>query len=122
MAEKTYMMQMGMGVDLHGQDPTKAASRAVHNAIMNNCLCGISDVLGDKGAEDKMHVHVLITCPRPNEVNKEQVLKELPFGVKTIEVKEGGMAAPHVFSARFGDKSPETIVCNAAVTVSYNHR
>ena len=35
MTEKRYIMQMGMGVDLHGQNPTEAASRAVHNAIAN---------------------------------------------------------------------------------------
>jgi uncharacterized protein (TIGR02058 family) len=53
-------------------------------------------------------------------VNKDKVLSELPFGIKTIEVKEGGMIAPHVLSPRYGDKSAETLVANAAVTISFN--
>ncbi|MBI4831906.1 MAG: Lin0512 family protein [Candidatus Lindowbacteria bacterium] len=122
MSEKRYLIQMGMGVDLHGQNPTKAASRAVHNAIANNCLCGISDVLHAKHAEEKMHVHVLVACPKPEQVDKEAVLKELPFGVKSIEVTEGGMVTPHAYSPELGDKTGETYVANAAVTVAVNSK
>ncbi|RJP69700.1 MAG: hypothetical protein C4532_10500 [Candidatus Abyssobacteria bacterium SURF_17] len=120
MSEKQYLTQMGMGVDLHGQNPTKAAARAVHNAIANNCLCGISEVLHAERLEDDMHVHVMIACPKPEEVDTEAVLEELPFGIKTIEVKEGGMISPHVYEPRLGDKTGETYVANAAVTVMVN--
>jgi len=118
MSEKRYLMQMGMGVDLHGQSPTEAASRAVHNAIANNCLCGMSEVLHTDHPEEKMHVNVLIACPRPDEVNAEEVLKNIPFGIKTIEVKEGGMTSPNVFSPKLGDKTAYALVANASVMVS----
>ncbi|MBI5115319.1 Lin0512 family protein [Candidatus Poribacteria bacterium] len=118
MEDKRYLIQMGMGVDLHGQNPTKAATRAVHNAIANNCLCGISEVLHAEKVEQKLHVHVLVACPKPEKVDKAAVLKELPFGVKTIEVKEGGMISPHAYAPELGDRTAETYVANAAVTVS----
>ncbi len=115
MAAKPYFLQMGMGVDLHGQNPTEAARRAVHNAIANNCL---SDNLHTKEAEKKVHVHVLVACPKPNEVNKDAVLKEVPFGVKTIEVQQGGMITRHCYAPQHGDKTDESLVANAAVTIS----
>jgi len=118
MTEKRYIMQMGMGVDLHGQNPTEAASRAVHNAIANNCLCGMSEVLHTDHPEEKMHVSVLVACPRPQEVNTEEVLKSVPFGIKTIEVKEGGMTSPNVFSPQLGDKTANALIANASVMVS----
>lgn len=118
MSEKRYIMQMGMGVDLHGQNPTEAAQRAVHNAIANNCLCGISEVLHTDHAEEKMRVDVLVACPKPDEVNTEDVLKEIPFGIKTIDVKEGGMLSPNVFSPQLGDRTSDALVANASVTVS----
>ncbi len=33
MVRKRLIIEMGMGVDQHGQDPTVAAARAVRNAI-----------------------------------------------------------------------------------------
>lgn len=65
-----------------------------------------------------MHVHVLVACPKPQEADTKAVLEKLPFGIKTIEVKEGGMTSPHTFAPKLGDKSKETFVANAAVTVS----
>jgi uncharacterized protein (TIGR02058 family) len=61
---------------------------------------------------------VLVACPKPEEVDTEAVLKKLPFGIKTIEVREGGMVSPHTYAPQLGDKSAETFVANAAVTVS----
>ncbi len=33
MARKRLIIEMGMGIDQHGQEPTVAAARAVRNAI-----------------------------------------------------------------------------------------
>ena len=43
---KRFLVEFAMGTDLHGQNVTKAACKAVRNAISNCCLCGISDCLG----------------------------------------------------------------------------
>ncbi len=37
---KRLIIEMGMGVDQHGQEPTVAAARAVRNAIAHNALPG----------------------------------------------------------------------------------
>jgi len=36
MADKRFIIQIGTGVDLHGQNPTEAASRAVARQNQNN--------------------------------------------------------------------------------------
>jgi uncharacterized protein (TIGR02058 family) len=118
MSEKRYIVQLGMGVDLHGQDPTQAARRAVRDAIGNNCLCGLLEILHIENPDEDMRVHVLIACPKPDEVDGEAVLSELPLGVKTIEVGEGGMWSPGLYLPQLGDSSAEVLVANASVTVS----
>ena len=118
MSEKRFIVQIGMGVDLHGQDPTQAARRAVRNAITNNCLCGLSEIVNITKPNEEMHVHVHIACPKPEEVDKEAVVEELPFGIKTIEVENGGMMTPGLYVPQLGDDSADALVANASVTVS----
>lgn len=118
MNKKRYIVQLGMGVDLHGQDSTQAARRAVRNAISNNCLCGLAEIINIKNPNEGMYVDVLIACPNPDGVDGEQVLSELPFGKKTIEVVEGGMRAPGLYVPQLGDDSEDALVAIASVTVS----
>jgi uncharacterized protein (TIGR02058 family) len=120
MNQKRYIVELGMGIDLHGQDSTQAARRAVRNAISNNCLCGLSEIFHIDNPNEQMFVHVLIACPAPEEVDKQAVLDELPFGVRTIEVKQGGMLAPALYVPQLGDSSPDALVAIASVTVSVN--
>lgn len=120
MAEKRFVIELGMGADLHGQDVTQAARRAVRNAISNSCLCGLSEILDMKDPSEEMIIDVLITCPAPDTVDKDAVLAELPFGRKTIEVKEGGMTSPGLYIPQLGDDSPDIVVANASITVSVN--
>jgi uncharacterized protein (TIGR02058 family) len=118
MNKKRFIVQLGMGVDLHGQDPTQAARRAVRNAISNNCLCGLAEIVNMKNPNEEMYVDVLIACPNPGAVDGEAVLNELPFGKKTIEVVEGGMMAPGLYVPQLGDVSRDALVATASVTVS----
>ncbi len=118
MSEKRYIIELGTGADLHGQDVTKAARRAVRDAISDSCLCGLREVLGMTDPSKEMLVHVLIACPNPEQVDKDAVLEELPLGMKSIEVKEGGMLSPGLFVPELGDHSPDILVANASVTVS----
>lgn len=118
MTRKRFIVQIGMGVDLHGQDPTQAACRAVRDAIAENCLCGLSEIIDMKNPNKEMYVDVLVACPKPDKLDKQAVLAELPFGIKSIEVKDGGMLAPGLYVPQLGDESPDTLVANASVTVS----
>ena len=38
MAKKRCLLEMGMGTDLHGKDYTKAAQRAVRDALWHNSV------------------------------------------------------------------------------------
>jgi uncharacterized protein (TIGR02058 family) len=116
MTLKRFIIEVGMGVDPHGQDHTRAAERAVQDAIQRNCLCGLQEVAGLKNPGD-MVVEVLIGCPRPEFVDGEKVLKALPFGQKKIEVRQGGLLGKTLFQPELGDKTDEMIVANAIVTV-----
>ena len=42
---KKYIVEIGMGADLHGQDVTKAGRKAVKDAISHSCLCGLQEIL-----------------------------------------------------------------------------
>jgi len=116
---KKFITQIGMGVDQHGHDNncTKAAIKAIKNAISNNCLSGLSEICNLKNPAD-MFVHVKLACPYPDKINEKKILRALPFGTKSLEIVEGGMIAPGIMIKELGDTSSDIIVCNAAVTVS----
>ena len=42
---RKFIVEFGMGTDLHGQDVNKAAKKAVKDAVSRSCLCGLQDVL-----------------------------------------------------------------------------
>jgi uncharacterized protein (TIGR02058 family) len=119
--EKRYVVEIGMGVDQHGHrgDPTEAAIKAIHNAISNISLCGISEVLnlGDPG---EMIVDVLLGAPFPQNVNEEKVLEAIPFGKKRLKAIEGGLIARGVQLKSLGDDSADILIVNAAITVSFD--
>lgn len=108
---------MGTGVDQHGQEVTTAATRAVQDAISGVCLIGLLEMVELDDIND-MLLDVLVSCPRPQEVDTSKVLQALPFGKKEIQVVEGGMVVKGHSSPALGDRSDEIIVANAAVTVS----
>ena len=117
-----FVVQIGSGVDQHGHndDCTNAAIKAIKNAISNNCLTGLLEICGLKDPNDlqKMVVHVKVGVPYPENINKEKVLKAIPFGTKSIEIERGGLVAKGIMIKELGDSSDKIIVCNAVVTVS----
>ncbi|MCS7285900.1 MAG: Lin0512 family protein [Anaerolineae bacterium] len=116
MALKKFIVEIGQGIDQHGQDPTRAARKAVVDAISRSCLCGLVEILGLRDL-NQVEVEVLVACPYPEKVRAEEVLEAIPFGQKRIEVREGGMIARGIYQPELGDKSDEILVANAAVTV-----
>jgi uncharacterized protein (TIGR02058 family) len=114
---KRFIIEVGMGVDQHGQDNTRAAEKAVQDAIHRSCLCGLREVAGLKSLNEVV-VEVLIGCPAPESVDKEKVLKILPLGRKKIEVRKGGLLGKTLFQLELGDRTEELVVANAIVTVS----
>lgn len=101
MAFKRYVVELGYGADLHGGNATKAAMRAVKDAVSRSCLCGLFEIIGLRDP-DRMHVKVRIGCPRPGELNAEAILGVIPFGSRELEVVEGGLMTQGVEVSALG--------------------
>ena len=109
MARVRCITEMGMGVDLHGRDATKAARRAVSDAIRHSSL-GFVRFVGK--TPNDMIVDVKIGVPDPSGVDTSAVAKELPYGKVTVTAEKGGLEIP----AESGGDA--IIIANAAVMVS----
>jgi len=110
------IIEMGMGVDQHGQEPTVAAARAVRNAIAHNALPGVWEVAG-LSHPNEMIVEVQVGVPYPDQVRQEEVLAVLPFGRKSLTVELGGMVVQGRAIAELDDKNDEMLIAVASVTV-----
>ena len=108
MTLKRMVLQIGMGTDIRGRDYTKAAVRALRDALWHNSL-SVADAMGLP--VDSMQVEVTIGVPHPERVNKEAVLAVLPHGTGTVTVVEGGLEIAN------GAGTNATIVANAAAVV-----
>jgi uncharacterized protein (TIGR02058 family) len=109
MARVRCITEMGMGVDVHGKDATKAARRAVSDAIRHSSL-GFFRMLGKTSSD--MFVDVTIGVPDPGAVDTSAVASELPYGTVTVTAVKGGL---EVAAEHGGDA---IIIANAAVIVS----
>jgi uncharacterized protein (TIGR02058 family) len=105
---KRVAVEIGMGTDIRGTDYTKAAVRALRDALWHNSL-NVADALGKP--VDSMFVEVLIGVPRPEKVDKAEVLKVLPHGTGTVEVVQGGLEIPNDAG------TSSTVIASAAAIV-----
>lgn len=116
MALKRYIVELGYGTDLHGGNSTKAACRAVKDAVSRSCLCGLFEIFALEDP-NSMHVQVKIACPKPEEVDGELVLAAVPFGTKKLEIVSGGMMTRGLEVPELGS-GDNIFVAIAALTVS----
>jgi uncharacterized protein (TIGR02058 family) len=110
MTTTRWITEMGMGVDVHGSDYTKASRRAVSDALRHSSLHFFA--AAGKTVHD-MHVEVRIGVADPHAVDIAAVAAEVPYGTVTINVEQGGLdvAAPS------GDDG--IVIANAAILVSF---
>jgi uncharacterized protein (TIGR02058 family) len=92
MALKRMVLEIGMGTDIRGTDYTKAAVRALRDALWHNTLT-VTRALGKD--VDSMQVEVVIGVPKPDQVDHAAVLEILPHGTGTVKVVEGGLEIPN---------------------------
>ncbi|MGM0396782.1 MAG: Lin0512 family protein [Bacillota bacterium] len=112
-----FIIEFGLGVDFHGQDVTRAAEKAVLDAVSKSCLCGLEEVVGINNLNEGVGVNVTIAVARPEEVDIERIKKCLPVGKKTIKTIQGGMTVPGLFIPDFGDKDSSIEAALACVEV-----
>jgi uncharacterized protein (TIGR02058 family) len=108
MAAKRVILEMGTGNDLHGGDYTKAAVRAVQDAIHHSSLTLIRTLALDS---HKMQVEVTIGVQYPEKVDAAVVKSTLPHGEVSVRVVKGGLDVPDEES---GDIA---VIASAAVAV-----
>jgi uncharacterized protein (TIGR02058 family) len=117
MTRKRFAIELGTGADLHGADMTKAAVKAVKDAISRTCLCGLVEICG-RGAFEGVYVHAVVGVPDPGAVDAAPVLAAIPIGEKTLEVVGGGLRAPGIEVPCFGPGASDIVMACAALTVS----
>ena len=108
MSLKRVITEFGTGNDLHGGDYTKAAVRAVQDAIHHSSLSLIRSLGVDSRA---MQVEVTVGVQHPDKIDASAVKAALPHGQVTVRAVKGGLDVPDDTS---GDVA---IIASAAVTV-----
>ncbi len=108
MTLKRAILELGSGAALHGGDYTKAAVRAVQDAIHHSSLSFIRAL----GIDAKtMQVEVTIGVQKPEQVDADTVKAVLPHGQVTVIVTKGGLDVPDT------QANDLTVIASAAVAV-----
>ena len=107
MAKKRILMELGMGSSLRKQDYTRAACRALEDALWHNSL-SITDAFGlDRSA---MIIEVDVAVQRPEKVDTDKVAAILPYGKVSVRAVHGGLDVPKPAGGI-------SVIANAAVVV-----
>ena len=108
MALKRIILEMGTGNDLHGSDYTKAALRAVQDALHHSSLSVMRSLGRDT---NDMQVEVTIGVQQPAKVDAAAVKASLPRGKVTVKAVKGGLNVP-------GEGAhDEIVIATAAIAV-----
>ena len=114
---KRFIIEFGMGCDFHGQDVTKAAQKAVKDAVSRSCLSGLVEILNITDLNDGIKVKATVAVSRPDEVDIEKVKESLPVGEKEVIVTKGGLSVSGLYIPEFGDKDDTIEAALACVEV-----
>ncbi len=108
MSLKRLVLQLGQGTDIRGANNTKAAKRAVRNAISRNNL-NIAETLGQP--REQMDIQVIIGAPKPETVDKTAVAAVFPYGKIEVQCENGGLEIANP------NTNDSTLLVHAAVIV-----
>ena len=106
MAEQRFIIEMGMGNDQYGMDYTKAAGRAIEDAIRHSAIpmfqaTGMST--------DEMRVAVTIGVQDPDAVDCAALVSALPRGRAEVRAVHGGLNVEN------GETGTTIVIATAAV-------
>lgn len=87
------ILEMGSGVSLRSENYTRAACRAVEDAIYHSSL-SFPRELG-LNIEEDLVVQVTIGVQNPDEVDADTVAAILPHGQVSVNVIKGGLNVPY---------------------------
>jgi uncharacterized protein (TIGR02058 family) len=111
MTLKRVILELGTGNDLHGGDYTKAALRAVEDALHHSSMSWLRSL----GLESKaMQIEVTIGVQRPDEIDTARVKASLPHGQVTVKAVKGGLDVPSE------GQHDLAVIASAAIAVRYD--
>lgn len=105
---KRVILEMGHGNDLHGGDYTKAALRAVQDALHHSSLAMLRSL---KVPAAEMLVDVTIGVQRPDRVDLGRVKASLPHGKVSVRAVHGGLDVPDP------SRTDPAVIASAAIAV-----
>lgn len=108
MTLKRMVLEIGMGNDLHGGDYTKAAIRAVQDAVHHSSLTMVRSLGIDR---NDVRVDVTIGVQKPDEVDPEAVKATLSMGQVEVTAVMGGL------DVRDDEVDDIAVIATAAVVV-----
>lgn len=131
-----FFAQMGFGVDQHGDsNATKAAIRAVRNAIEFNSIPGVVEAI--PGGREEMLIQVKLGIPpatnvqegedsslqTPMPIDPLEVAKVFPYGrLLPIDIVVGGLSfATGRLVPELGDSDDMAVCVAACVSIGYNN-
>jgi len=106
MSMRRIILEMGSGNDLYGEDYTKAATRAVQDALHHSSLTLFKSLNIDP---ETMRVDVTIGVQKPDEVDSLIISEQIPYGTVNVNSVLGGMDLPDP------DNDIVSVVATAAV-------
>jgi len=104
------LTEFGMGTSLRRQDYTKAATKALEDALWHNSI-NLAELFGFDKSD--MLIAVEIGVQQPEKVDAEALKAVFPYGQPAISVVKGGLDIPRP------DANP-TVIANAAISVSFD--
>ncbi|MEM7222702.1 MAG: Lin0512 family protein [Pseudomonadota bacterium] len=107
-ALKSLILEMGTGSALHSADYTKAAKRALQDAIRHSSLTIVRSLNIDP---DDLEIELILAAQEPEQIDLAAVLEDLPFGRVTPKAVKGGLNVIDETSGR------PCVFVNAAVIV-----
>lgn len=130
-------VQTGFGIDQHGDrksdGATKAAVRAVRNAIEFNSIPGVIEAV--PGGRNEMLIQVLLGVPpkkdedgnvqigEPMQIDLSNVAKVFPYGrLLPIKIVVGGLSFPTGrIVTELGDEDDHAICVAASISIGYDN-
>ena len=108
MAKTRVILELGSGNDLHGADYTKAALRAVQDALHHSSLSFVRTLKVDK---TKLDVEVTVGVQRPEQVDIDKIRQSLPLGNVTVKAVKGGLDVADP------ENNDRAVIASAAIAV-----
>ena len=105
---KRIILEMGTGNDLYGEDYSKAACRAVQDAIHHSSITLFKSLDIDP---QTMQIELNLAAQEPGRIDLAKVAAELPYGQVTPNAVFGGLNVHDDVSGR------TSVIVNAGIIV-----